>query len=155
METKNNYAETAMLIRKPVSEVFDAFINPEITTKFWFTQSSGKLEEGKTIDWIWEMFDHTASVHVISIIPNKKIKIQWGSDEDAIAEWIFKSIGANNTFITITNTGLKGTIDEIMAQIRDATGGFTWVLAGAKAYLEHGLELNLIADRYPKEESQI
>ncbi|WP_317129269.1 SRPBCC family protein [Maribacter algarum] len=147
-----NYAETAMLIRKPISKVFDAFIHPEITTKFWFTKSSGKLEVGKTIDWTWEMFDHTASIHVISITPNENIKIQWGEDKDAIAEWNFKSMGPDKTFVTITNTGLKGTTDEIMAQIRDATGGFTWVLAGAKAYMEHNLELNLIADRYPKEE---
>jgi len=30
-----------MLIRKPVAEVFEAFINPEITSKFWFTRGSG------------------------------------------------------------------------------------------------------------------
>jgi hypothetical protein len=30
-------------------------------------------------------------------------------------------------------------------------GGFTWVLAGLKAYLEHNIMLNLIADRFPKE----
>ncbi len=32
-------AKTEMLIRKPIQEVFEAFINPEITTKFWFTHS--------------------------------------------------------------------------------------------------------------------
>jgi uncharacterized protein YndB with AHSA1/START domain len=152
MSTTNNYAETAMLIRKPISEVFDAFINPEITTKFWFTKSSGKLEEGETIEWVWEMFGHKGKVHVISMVSNTYFKIQWGDDLDAIVEWNFKPIGSDKTFVTITNTGLKGTTDEIMAQIRDATGGFTWVLAGAKAYLEHGLELNLIADHYLMEE---
>ena len=152
MSTTNNYAETAMLIRKPISEVFDAFINPEITTKFWFTKSTGKLEEGETVEWAWEMFGHKAKVHVISMVSNTYIKIQWGDDLDAIVEWNFKPIGSDKTFVTITNTGLKGTTDEIMAQIRDATGGFTWVLAGAKAYLEHGLELNLIADHYLMEE---
>lgn len=34
-----------MLIRKPVKEVFEAIINPEITTKFWFTGSNGRLDE--------------------------------------------------------------------------------------------------------------
>lgn len=32
-------AKTGMLIRKPVAEVFEAFIDPNITTKFWFTRS--------------------------------------------------------------------------------------------------------------------
>jgi uncharacterized protein YndB with AHSA1/START domain len=36
-------ATTAMLIRKPVSEVFEAFVNPAITAKFWFTKGSDRL----------------------------------------------------------------------------------------------------------------
>ena len=36
-------SKTAMLIRRPVADVFEAFINPDITTKFWFTKSSGRL----------------------------------------------------------------------------------------------------------------
>jgi uncharacterized protein YndB with AHSA1/START domain len=30
-------AETGMLICKPVADVFRTFIDPRITTKFWFT----------------------------------------------------------------------------------------------------------------------
>ena len=30
-----------------------------------------------------------------------------------------------------------------------ATEGFSFVLAGAKALLEHGLQLNLVPDRFP------
>jgi hypothetical protein len=52
----NVYVEAQMLIRKPVEDVFEAFINPEVTTHFWFTKSTGKLEEGKTITWEWEMY---------------------------------------------------------------------------------------------------
>ena len=32
----------------------------------------------------------------------------------------------------------------------DSKGGFTWVLAGLKALMEHNLELNAIADAFPK-----
>lgn len=146
------FAEAAMLIRKPVSTVFNAFIDPDITTKIWFTRSSGKLEEGKIIQWHWEMFNHSVDVLVKSISTNEEIIIQWGDDPEAIVTWSFKASGPDNTFVTITNKGFKGTHDELIAQVRDATGGFTWVLAGLKAYLEHGIELNLIADRYPKTE---
>lgn len=55
-------AKAAMLIRKPVAEVFEAFVNPEITTRFWFTRSSGRLEVGKHIVWTWEMYDHSIEV---------------------------------------------------------------------------------------------
>ena len=149
-EASNHYADAAMLIRKPTPIVFQAFIDPAITTKFWFTKGSGQLEEGKTVEWVWEMFNHSVPIVVKSIVPNERILIQWGDDPDAIVEWTFKSLSESSTFVTIKNQGFKGTAEELIAQIRDATGGFTWVLAGLKAYLEHHIELNLIADRYPK-----
>jgi hypothetical protein len=38
--------------------------------------------------------------------------------------------------------------------IKDNTGGFTTVLDGLKAFLEHNINLNLIMDKFPKEVSQ-
>ena len=35
-------AMTGMLIRKPVADVFETFINPEITTLFWFTKGRSR-----------------------------------------------------------------------------------------------------------------
>ena len=48
--------KTGMLIRKPAADVFEAFVNPDITTKFWFTKSSGRLEAGKQVQWDWEKY---------------------------------------------------------------------------------------------------
>jgi uncharacterized protein YndB with AHSA1/START domain len=148
-DTTSNYADAAMLIRKPVAEVFNAFVDPEITSRFWFTSGSGKLKVGEKVEWTWSMHDFTIPVNVLSLKENRSIEIQWGEDEDAMVIWDFEVIDSDQTFVTITNTGFKGSIDEIIAQVRDSTGGFTWVLAGLKAFLEYGIELNLVADRYP------
>ena len=150
--TKESTAAIAeMLIRKPVSEVFNAFINPEITTKFWFTKSTGKLEAGKKVDWIWEMYNHTEPVLVKSIVPDETIIIEWGAEsEKTTVEWSFKQLTESSTFVSIVNSGFKGDAEQMISQIRDSTGGFTIVLAGLKAYLEHGIQLNLIADRFPE-----
>ena len=56
--------KTGMLIRKPVAEVFEAFIDPDITTQFWFTRSSGRLAPGAQVEWAWEMYDVSAAVTV-------------------------------------------------------------------------------------------
>ncbi len=144
------FAKAAMLIRKPISEVFNAFIDPEITTKIWFTKSSGKLYVGDTISWTWEMFDHTVEILVKSIIPNERIQIQWGENKDALVNWEFKKMDDSQTFVTITNTGFIGTSENLITQIRDATEGFTLVLANLKAFLEYGILLDLVTDRYPK-----
>jgi len=147
----NHFAEAAMLIRKPINIVYQSFVDPETTTKFWFTKSSGHLSKGESVVWTWKMFNLDVKVNVIEMIKDEKIIIQWGEDPEAIVEWQFNKLGEEKTFVTITNTGFKGSPEELISQIRDSTGGFTWVLAGLKAYLEHGIKLNLIQDRYPPE----
>jgi uncharacterized protein YndB with AHSA1/START domain len=59
-----------MLVRKPVADVFEACVNPDIITKFWFTKSSGRLEVGKQVHSEWEMYDISISVTVKAIEPN-------------------------------------------------------------------------------------
>jgi uncharacterized protein YndB with AHSA1/START domain len=146
-----NFARAEMLIRKPVKEVFEAIIKPEITTKFWFTKSSGRLDENKNVEWVWEMYNHSVPVFVKSIQPLKKIIIDWGNDEDlTTVEWTFKNINDNKTFLSVVHSGFKGAPDKLISQVRDSTEGFTIVLAGLKAWLEHGIQLNLVADRFPQ-----
>jgi len=140
--------ETQMLIRRPASQVFQSIIDPAITTHFWFTKSSGKLELDKTITWEWEMYNFSTKVVVKEIIPDKKIKIEW-SDPVTIVEFEFREMSEQSTYVVIKNYGFNVTGDALIKAIKDNTGGFTTVLDGMKAYLEHGLNLNLIADKFP------
>ena len=137
-----------MRIRKPVQVVFDAFIDPEITSNFWFTKASGKLETGKTITWEWEMYNVSDNVKVLNITPNEQILIQWGNPVTNV-NFQFQELSDGTTYVTITSTGFSQQGDELLAAINDNTGGFTTVLDGAKAYLEHNINLNLIADKFP------
>lgn len=147
----NNFAKAEMLIRKPVSEVFQAFIDPEVTRKFWFTKGSEKLEQGKSVVWTWEMYGFSLTVLTKIIEKNKRIIIEWGNKgEETIVEWIFTSLNEKETFVSITNSNFQGEIDKIITEVRNSTEGFTLVLAGAKAYLEHQIQLNLVLDRFPK-----
>ena len=139
--------ETQMLIRKPVNEVFNAFIDPVITINFWFTKSSGRLEVGKIVTWEWEMYGASANVLVKEIVPNQKIIAQWGEPATTI-DFNFEAIDKNSTYVVIKNYGFVETGDNLIAAIKDSTGGFTTVLDGLKAYLEHGLKLNLIGDKF-------
>jgi len=149
---KSQSAETGMLIRKPVAEVFEAFIDPVITTKFWFTKSTGKLEKGKQVTWTWEMYNVSSEVDVKDIIPNKKIEIEWGGAADDVlrVEWSFKVLSDQSTFVNILMDGFTGDTETVVEKVSGSVGGFTWVLAGLKAYLEHNIQLNLIADRFPE-----
>ena len=92
-----------MLIRKPIAEVFEAFVDPEITSKFWFSRGDRRLEEGKTVTWYWDMYGVTADVKVKSIEQDKRILIEWPTP----VEWIFTPRGDDATFVTITASGFE------------------------------------------------
>ena len=139
--------QAEMLIRRPVQEVFEAFVDPAITTKFWFTKSSGRLEAGKHVRWDWEMYGVSDNVYVKEIEPNKRILIE--SMDGTAVEWIFTSRADDETFVTIKNSGFAGNGDEIVSQAIDSMGGYTMVLCGLKALLEHNMILNLVADKAP------
>lgn len=143
--------KTGMLIRMPVDDVFEAFVNPDITTKFWFTKSSGRLEVGKQVQWDWDMYGISIPVTAQAIEPNQCIVMAWpGHSRPTTVEWIFASQKDGTTFVSITEAGFTGDGDELVKQVTDSTQGFSLVLAGLKALLEHNVRLNLVPDRYPK-----
>ena len=143
-------AKAQMLIRKPVAQVFEAFVNPAITSKFWFTKGSGRLEPGKRIRWDWEMYGSSAEVNVQVVEPNRRILIEWSaSGAPTTVEWIFTPRPDSTTLVSITESGFSGDGDEITQRALSSTGGFTLVLAGLKGFLEHNITLNLVPDRFP------
>lgn len=148
--TKVPVAATGMLIRRPAADVFQAFVDPAITTQFWFTKSSGKLAPGERVTWTWEMYGVSADIRVLDIEQDRRILVEWGPDEaTTTVEWRFTPRSDGATFVEVTNSGFTGSGDEVCAQACDSTQGFSLVLAGAKALLEHGIQLNLTGDRFP------
>jgi uncharacterized protein YndB with AHSA1/START domain len=144
-------ADTALLIRRPAAEVFEAFADPAITSKFWFTKGSGRLEPGAAVRWDWEMYGVHAIVRVREVEPGRRILMDWGDDDEGftVVEWIFEPRG-EHTFLKVVNSGFSGTADEQVNAALGSLGGFSLVTAAAKAWLEHGLNLELIADRHPE-----
>ncbi len=143
-------ARAEMLIRKPVAQVFEAFVDPAITTNFWFTGSSGRLEPGRKVRWDWEMYGSSVDVTVKAVEENRRILVEWStSDTPTTVEWVFTPHSDNTTFVSITNSGFQGDADEVVKQAMGSEAGFALVLAGLKAWLEHEINLHLIADRFP------
>jgi uncharacterized protein YndB with AHSA1/START domain len=97
------------------------------------------------------MYDVSAAVTVKAIEPNRRIEIEWpGYSGLTTVEWLFTPHTNDTTFVSITETGFTGDGDSLVQQVTASTQGFTLVLAGLKALLEHNVRLNLVADRYPK-----
>jgi len=146
-ENRERKIRTEMLIRKPAAEVFEAFVDPEITARFWFTKGSGRLEKGKRVRWDWEMFGVWDELLVEELVPGETIRVVWS--DGSRTEWNFASRDGNSTFVTIDAWGFPGDHDEFFATALDQTGGYTIVLCSLKAWLEHGVQLHAVADKAP------
>jgi uncharacterized protein YndB with AHSA1/START domain len=138
-------ARTHMLIRRSADVVFEAFVDPAITSQFWFTRGSARLEPGAVVKWHWDMYGAAADVAVKELQADRRILIEWPTP----VEWEFHPRGSSETMVRISAWGFSGTDDEKVARAIDSMGGFSFVLAGCKALLEHGIALNLVADHDP------
>lgn len=152
IETKAIQGRARMLIRKPVAEVFEAIVNPAITAKFWFTKGSARLEKGKRVQWDWEMYGVSAQVQVIEVEPNKRVVVEWTGEGQSptTVEWLFTARPDNTTYVNVAHGGFRGSVEEIVKQAIDSTSGFSFHLAGLKAWLEHNIELELTRDHHPQ-----
>lgn len=152
------FVKAQMLIRKPIDEVFEAMTNPDITSKFWFTKSSGPVEPGKTLEWEWGQFGVSDTVDILEVRANEYISLEWKlGDLKTLVEMEFESYSDASTLFKVTESGfwdskpsedpkLKEKINLMLGQ----NGGWNLVLSNMKAWLEHELDLNLIADHNPK-----
>ena len=141
-------AKAGMLIRRPAGEVFEAFADPAVTRHFWFSRGSGRLEPGARLRWEWEMYGAGTDLVVKAIEPDRRILIDWDVPATEV-EWRFEARGADRCWVTVENRGFHGTADEQVARALDSAGGFALVLAGAKIWLEHGIEPGFVLDRHP------
>jgi len=98
------------------------------------------------------MYNASSPVMVLDFQQDKRILIDWGTPGKSMTvEWQFRALDADRTFVAIRNWGFAGERDDQWRAAIDTTGGFSWVLAGLKAWLEHGIALNLVGDRFPAE----
>src|SRR6476661_1893926 len=91
--TKPPVVTTDMLIRRPSEQVYEAFADPAVTTKFWFTKSSGRLEAGARVRWDWEMFDLHTFVTVNEAEPGRRLLVEWNPDRPTTVELTFAPEG--------------------------------------------------------------
>src|SRR5262245_43052734 len=103
--TKSPVVHTAMLIRRPVSQVFEAIIDSAITSHFWFSKGSGRLVAGRTVQWEWEMYGVSIDVTATEIEPHKLIVMEWlGCSGPTTVTWRFQEV-PDGTFVEVEEAG--------------------------------------------------
>jgi uncharacterized protein YndB with AHSA1/START domain len=149
---KSPSAQTGMLIRRAPHDVFEALADPSITTRFWYTKSSGRMEEGAELTWEWEMYGVSGKVWVREVEPDRCIRFSWEGYDPAhptTVEFLFVPYEDDATYVRITETGFSGDGDTQVSRALDSTGGFTFLLSSLKAALEHDITLKVTLDAHP------
>ena len=150
MNIENLSSIARIRIRKPPSEVFSAFADAESMSKFWFTRRDDGLEAGKTVTWFLGSGEDALSFDVLvtEIDRPGRLAIEWVGQDGNPSQvlWSFEETEEGDTILTIEESGFDGSRDAIIERALDSTGGFNQVIVAAKALIEHGVELNVVAD---------
>lgn len=142
---------TGMGFHASPREVFAAFVDPELTKRFWIADSTGPLEQGSTATWTMDS-GAQVTVSVRELRHGERLVFDWGDQNVAnTVEFVFSRWRNGGTYVEVTESGFDGNGDQLAAHAAESTGGFTIALCSLKALLEHDVELDAVADRLPVE----
>jgi uncharacterized protein YndB with AHSA1/START domain len=130
---------TKLKILKPTNEVFEAFVDPEKIGNFWFSSSSERWEQGKTVTLRYDEYDAQGDIKVLEVEVNRKIMFQDG--EGHIVTITLKELDNSSTIIEVNEEGFKENDDELISQLIDNKEGWVYMLTCLKGYLEYGVNL--------------
>jgi uncharacterized protein YndB with AHSA1/START domain len=139
-------------IAKPVSEVFEAVVNPEHLSHYFTTGGAkGRLEPGATVTWDFADFPGAFPVIVEEVEKDKRIVLRWEAADDAPegesaaphdtkVTMTFEQLEDGRTLVAITEEGWRETEKGLKASY-DNCEGWTGMLLAMKMWLEHRLEI--------------
>ena len=136
-------------IRRPPSEVFTAFADARAMSKFWFTRRDDGLRAGESVTWYLgsEGDAFSFDVYVKELSEPNKIVIEWENGEQKTqVTWSITETEEGDSILMIEESGFTGDTDAIIERALDSTGGFNQVIIAAKALIEHGVAINVVAD---------
>ena len=140
-------AQATLQIQKPVSEVFEAIVNPSHITKYFISESSGRMETGKELIWEFGDFPGKFPVKVTDVQIDQSISFIW--DEETLVTIILEPQPDNSTVVTVIE-GEKDLSEEHLKWVIGNTFGWGNFLDCMKAYLEYGINLRKGAFDYMK-----
>jgi uncharacterized protein YndB with AHSA1/START domain len=151
MEKKELTIKVAIQILKPVSEVFEAIVDPEKMANYFIGKGSGRMEEGKEIEWKFPEFDMQFPITVGKIEKDNYVSYYWDVNEKKNLVEITLAPFGKDTVVTVTEKGMENN-EEGISWLMGNTEGWANFLACLKAYVEYGINLRKGAFEFRREE---
>jgi uncharacterized protein YndB with AHSA1/START domain len=131
-------SSAALQIQRPIEEVFEGIVNPQKMTKYFISESSGRLESGKEVIWKFPEFPDKFPVTEIKIEDHHLISFVW--DPETVITITLESLADKSTLVSVNENGKDLNEDNLKWVISNA-GGWSNFLACLKAYLEYDIQL--------------
>ncbi len=134
--------KASIKILKQPPLVFDAIVNPSKMSHYFISRSSGRMEEGKTVNWKFPELDMEFPVNVLRVEADKFIAFTWKDVDgtETTTEITLKAFDDDETVVSIVEKSRDNDEDGIN-WLRRNTEGWANFLACLKAYLEYGINL--------------
>ena len=132
---------TKFKINKPTNEVFEAIVDPVKIGNFWFSSSSERWEQGKSVTLRYDEYGAKGVINVLEAVENKRIVFSWGgeSDEETVVTITLKELDNTSTFIEVNESGLNEDDPEIVNKMLGQKEGWVYMLTCLKGYLDNGI----------------
>jgi uncharacterized protein YndB with AHSA1/START domain len=131
---------TKMKVFKPADEVFDALINPEQMSNYWFSSGTGRIEQGKTVIWRYDEYNAEGPVHVLEVEKDERIVFSWGEDnQETVVTITLKKLDSDSTIVEVNESGLKEDDPQIVNKMLQQKEGWVYMLTCLKGYLENDI----------------
>ena len=86
---ENLSARASIQVLKPIEEVFEAIVDPDKMSNYFIERSSGRLEEGVTVEWKFPEFEDIFPVTGKFIRAYDYISFDWSGGEEGMVVEIF------------------------------------------------------------------
>ncbi|MBP1950885.1 uncharacterized protein YndB with AHSA1/START domain [Virgibacillus litoralis] len=139
MDTQVN---TKMKIHKTVNEVFEAIVDPVKIGNYWFSSSSERWEQGKSVTLRYDEYEAEGVISILEVEESKKIVFSWGVEhgEETVVTITLKKLDDKSTIIEVTESGLREDDPEIVNKMIGQKEGWVYMLSCLKGYLEYGVK---------------
>ncbi len=131
-------SSASIQIQKSIEEVYEGIVNPEIMTKYFISESNGRLETGQDLLWKFPEFDERFPITEVVVVENTSVSFKW--DPDTQVQIHLEAYNSTSTVVNLTE-GSKEYSPDNLAWLISNTGGWSNFLACLKAYLEYGVQL--------------
>lgn len=137
-------AKAVLRIKKPVAEVFNAVVQPELMSQYFISQSTGPLVAGTSVIWTFGDFNVSKEVQVLEVVDNERIVLGWnatGPTNRVELQFSDVSTAAGQCTLVKVREKCLPLDDTAVKRVKGQTYGWVHFLFTLKAFVELGVNM--------------